>query len=369
MSKKRTHEEYVEELKIKNPNVEVVGKYVNNRTAIAHRCIKHDIIWNASPSNVLNGNGCKECCKEKIGNKNRMTHNQYVERLKQLNIDVDVVGLYAGMNVAITHYWKQCGHYTDARPSNVLNGSRCYICGKQLAAEKRKISHDEYISKVKEINPNIEVCEEYVSAKQKIKHKCLKHNIIWYAYPYVILRGSGCEKCCSEKIGDALRKSRDAYIHELKDKNVDLSLIGEYINSNLPTKHKCKKCGYEWSPFPSNILSGSGCPKCNESHGEKNISDYLINHNIDFISQYTFSDCIDKRTLPFDLYLPLYNICIEYDGEQHFKSVDFFGGEEGFKNRKLHDKIKTDYCKNNNIQLIRIRYDENVEDKLNSFIH
>jgi hypothetical protein len=120
---------------------------------------------------------------------------------------------------------------------------------------------------------------------------------------------------------------------------------------------------------PGNILAGKGCPRCNESHGEKNIGSYLSMNNITYIPQCTFDGCKDKRKLPFDFYLPELNICIEYDGEQHFKAVDYFGGKEGLKIRQLHDQIKTDYCKNNNISLLRIKYDENKEEKLYSFIH
>lgn len=65
--------------------------------------------------------------------------------------------------------------------------------------------------------------------------------------------------------------------------------------------------------------------------------------------------------LPFDFYLPSYNIVIELDGEQHFKPVRFGGishkeAIEQFKIRKLHDKIKNQFCKNNNIRLVRIPY-------------
>ena len=72
--------------------------------------------------------------------------------------------------------------------------------------------------------------------------------------------------------------------------------------------------------------------------------------------------------MPFDFYLPVKNIAIEYDGEQHFKSVDFFGGEETFKKQQLHDKIKTNYCKNNNISLLRIKFDQNVENEMQKII-
>ena len=91
--------------------------------------------------------------------------------------------------------------------------------------------------------------------------------------------------------------------------------------------------------------------------GEIKIINFLENNNIRYIIQHKFNDCIGlKRKLPFDFYLLEQNICIEYDGGQHFEPVERYGGEEGFKKRQKLDQIKTDYCKNNNIKLIRIPY-------------
>ena len=59
-------------------------------------------------------------------------------------------------------------------------------------------------------------------------------------------------------------------------------------------------------------------------------------------------------------------MCIEYDGKQHFSQYDFFGGEEGFETIKKHDNIKNEFCKNNNIKLLRIPYNSNVSMKLES---
>ena len=71
--------------------------------------------------------------------------------------------------------------------------------------------------------------------------------------------------------------------------------------------------------------------------------------------------------MPFDFYLPDYNTCIEYDGELHYKAVDYFGGDDALMNTKCRDEIKTQYCKENNIKLIRIPYWEfdNIEEILN----
>ena len=68
----------------------------------------------------------------------------------------------------------------------------------------------------------------------------------------------------------------------------------------------------------------------------------------------TIYGCKYKGRLKFDFYLPDYNICIEFDGEQHFKPVEYWGGEEEFKKRQIKDKIKTSFCTNNDIKLIRI---------------
>ena len=68
--------------------------------------------------------------------------------------------------------------------------------------------------------------------------------------------------------------------------------------------------------------------------------------------------------MPFDFYLPEYNICIEFDGIQHFEPRDAFGGKVEFEKTKLRDKIKDDYCKNNGLSLIRISNIRDIKNKL-----
>lgn len=78
----------------------------------------------------------------------------------------------------------------------------------------------------------------------------------------------------------------------------------------------------------------------------------------------SFDGCVYKNKLRFDFYLPDYNICIEYDGKQHFESIDWFGGKNSFLENQIRDKIKNEWCVENNINLIRISYKDNIEDKL-----
>lgn len=101
----------------------------------------------------------------------------------------------------------------------------------------------------------------------------------------------------------------------------------------------------------------SRCPECNTtSKGEEKIKEILIKYNIKFNQQYLFNDCRNTRPLPFDFYLPQYNIAIEYDGRQHYKLDCFNMNLLDLMNLKYNDNKKTQYCNDNNIKLIRIPY-------------
>lgn len=79
-------------------------------------------------------------------------------------------------------------------------------------------------------------------------------------------------------------------------------------------------------------------------------------HNFVYEPQKRFNDCCDKKPLPFDFYLPDYKLVVEIMGEQHEHPVEYFGGEKSFKKCIEHDKIKRDYLKTNNINILDIWY-------------
>ena len=181
--------------------------------------------------------------------------------------------------------------------------------------------------------------------------------------------GVGCMECAAIKRGIEQRKKHDDYIKEMEEKNPFIEITGDYINQDTKIKYRCKLCGYKGISLPNNLLRGGGCPVCNMSIGEKKVMKYLENHNIKYEFQYTFDNCKNIFCLPFDFYLPDFNVCIEYDGEQHFSPIEHFGGEEKFQQQQHNDNIKTEYCKKNNIELCRIRYDQNVEQELNKYFN
>jgi len=201
---------------------------------------------------------------------------------------------------------------------------------------------------------------DYVGIHQNIKIICSKHGI-FQQLPNNHLKGLGCAKCSNIK-----RKTKEEFIvnsNDVHENKYDYSLA-EYKNNRTKVKIICPIHGvFEQCP-DAHINQNQGCPKCKRSKGEEYVEKFLIKNNINFITQKTFDRCIDVIKLHFDFYLPDYNICIEYDGKQHYHVVQRFGGENGFIDRVKKDKIKNDYCTANNIELFRIRYNDVIYDKL-----
>lgn len=365
---KKSHEEYVLEVKQYNPNIEVIGIYSGAKIKITHHCLLHDIYWDAAPNNILQGRGCPQCGKEKIGNKKRKSHDDYVLELSIKNPNIEVVGYYVNNFTKIKHRCKIDGYVWEALPSNILQGSGCRICSSKQSHLPFIKTQEQYVLEVKDVNPDIEVLGKYINARTPILHRCLIHDIEWEAIPSNILNGSGCSECKKEKFRQSNLKTHEEYVEDVSRIAPHIEVIEEYVDSHTNILHYCKIHNYYWKTRPNNILSGFGCPICSESKGEKSIRQWLIDNNIEFIAQKTFDDCKDKALLPFDFYLTKYNYIIEYDGEQHYKPIEYFGGEKAFLTRIKHDEIKNDYCKDNGISLLRIPYYANIEEELNNFL-
>lgn len=119
---------------------------------------------------------------------------------------------------------------------------------------------------------------------------------------------------------------------------------------------KCN-CGTIRSVKKDSLLSGdSQSCGCIKSKGEKKISQLLRELNIQFEQQKTFTDCCNKAPLRFDFYIPSLNMCIEYNGFQHYRTGFGWNDYEKLINTKHHDKIKKNYCSKNNIRLLIIPY-------------
>ena len=203
----------------------------------------------------------------------------------------------------------------------------------------------------------------YISAKKNIIILCPLHGEFTQT-PNNHLKGKECFYCTGTP-----KKSTDDFINKATirhNKKYNYSLVN-YLSRNDKIKIICPTHGI-FNQTPAAHLKGQGCPICRESKGEKLINNFLTDRQIEFKPQHRFPDCRYKLPLPFDFYLPKHNICIEYQGHQHFSPLHNFGSKSNeFGKIQLRDKIKLDYCLNNKILLLLISYNENILDILNNF--
>jgi hypothetical protein len=134
--------------------------------------------------------------------------------------------------------------------------------------------------------------------------------------------------------------------------------------SKKKVKKKSKKAKHKSAPIVSEEIVIKKL-----SNAALQIVHFLKNNRINYVLEKYFSDCINPKTgmmLPFDFYLPDLNVCIEYDGEQHFKYVPEFHGLDKIKGlnllnkQKERDEVKNKYCAQRNVDLIRIKYKDNI---------
>lgn len=239
-------------------------------------------------------------------------------------------------------------------------------CGCPDCTNNRKMTNETFIKKAKEIHGDRYDYSlvDYVNSLTTVTIICSEHGPFKQSPNNHISKKHNCPNCKISKqlnTKDFIEKS-----NKIHNNFYDYSLV-DYVNCLNKVKIICPIHG-EFEQRPYNHTKGIGCPFCNESKGEKLLVTILNDNNIKFIRQYTFKECKNKKKLPFDFYLQELNICIEYDGIQHYQSVQRFGGENSFFNTQKNDLIKTNFCENNNIELIRIKYNEKIIDKLNAII-
>lgn len=262
-----------------------------------------------------------------------------------------------------------CGDNYTTQYALVLNGRKiiqkdcCSKCtGKKTSDVSRRRRSQKYIDIAKQICDECEYIlvtdiENYTDVKMNIEFICSKHGKQSMMLDNFI-RGHKCKACSYEYRGANLRYDVQ-YVKKYIESINNNRLINpdDYKGSNIRNLSIQCSCGNifvtSFYNYKENGVNACYSCSCKESSGERCVRNFLELHNIYFIQEKRFVNCRDIKPLPFDFYLPDYNLCIEFDGEQHFEPKY---GERELAITQKHDNIKNQYCNDNNINLLRIPY-------------
>jgi len=334
----------------------LVDSDITTRKWIKVICPTHGEFETLAGSHIKGESSCPKCIKDKYKNdflkiSKKVHNNKYDYSL------VDYKNNDTKVRIACPIH----GEFIQM-PNHHSQGAGCPKC----MYDDKKLNTEIFINRSKKSHNNKYDYSlvDYKGAYDKVKIICPIHGE-FYQKPCDHIDGY---RCCP-KCGGTLKSNTEDFIVKAKKihRNIyDYSLV----NYDLCTKYIqiiCKKHGV-FDQLPYQHLSGNGCPICNQSKGENIIMNFLSDNNIKYIPQKKFDGCKNVNHLPFDFYLIDYNLCIEFDGIQHFEPNTKFGGELEFIKRINNDKIKTDFCENNNIKLLRIKYNDNIIEKLKKYI-
>lgn len=307
MSRRRTNEEFLLEIKKLNPTYSVLSEYINCDTNVACHCNVHNIDFDATPYNLLKGkNGCELCRREKIGKNNRRTAEDFQSRLFKISPDIDVIGEYVQCKKHIECKCKIHNETFFATPDHLIQGETgCKQCIQDKYHNSGLKSHNQFVNEVKSINPNIQIVGEYNGAKSRIDVQCTKCGHKWSPVASSLISGFGCPNCASSR----------------GEKRIDNFLISRKI-------HFVSQKSFD-------SLRGVG-----------------------------------GGLLSYDFYLDRYNLLIEYQGEFH-DGTAWQQTEIDFLRQQEHDRRKKKYANEHHINLLEIWYwdYDNIEQILNETLN
>lgn len=242
-------------------------------------------------------------------------------------------------------------------PGDHLKGYGCSKCSK-----KYKPSTEEWIDKVQNWYPYFDLSKvQYKDNKTPVIIKCKRHNCEFQVLPNNVKQNMLlCPECRKEYKQKTQSKDLQLFIEQANKIHFNKYDYSKtvYINNKIPVKIICPIHG-EFEQTPSSHLDGYGCHKCKNKNQTK-IFNILKEKFPNEIIEYEYSPTW-LGTQRFDIYFPKYNIAVEYDGQQHFVPIKWFGGDLTLQKVQERDLLKNQKCKDNNCILFRIKYDYTEE--------
>jgi hypothetical protein len=331
--------------------------------------VASDHRWEAWIQNRVRGATCPCCCNRKTVPSNCLstTHPHLASQWSCKN-EIKPTDITAGYNKKA---WWMCnkGHtWQSAVNSRTRDGDGCPFCSGLKATPKNNLAvRFPKITKEWDHNKNNLSPDQLLpNSMKRVWWKCEKskeHS--WQTTPNNrVSKNHPCPYCAGKK-ADSTTSLLAKYPNICKEWDYEKNSIKP--EDLLPYSHKkvwwvCNKNQtHRWLASPLNRTgkNKTRCPYCYSSSGEKLIHNYLLQTTTTFSREHRISKCRNKKPLPFDFAIlePCLGL-IEFQGKQHYEMIEMYDGEEGYQKRILHDQIKRDYCKANNIPLLEVRYDQ-----------
>jgi hypothetical protein len=342
-------------------------EYVDCFTPIKIICPIHGV-FEQRPVYHLNGEcGCPKCGRIKCDGNNKSNTLEFITKsnIKHENKYTYPKTVYVGKEIKVIITCDKHGDF-EQTPHNHLYGKGCRECQYEELSLLERMSQDEFIRRSNIVHDFFYDYSKviYKNNRTKVEIICPLHGSFWQRPCAHLCKHKGCIKCGNKRSNTDRTSNTPEFIMKsniVHDNLYKYPKVG-YVNDRTKVVITCDKHG-DFEQTPGSHLRGYGCPTCHESGGEKEIRRILRLLGIKFKQEKTFKDLRNGKhgILRMDFYLSDYNICIEFDGPQHFgpsriNGISMEDAIKMFERTKIRDEIKNKYCKDNKMVMIRIPY-------------
>lgn len=247
----------------------------------------------------------------------KYTKESLQNKLLDMGFDITVIGEYINYNTKIEFKCNKHNIRYFQRPIDITSRGRCGCkkCISETLSKSKRLSHDEFIKRLYEINPNIELLSTYKNMHTKVRCRCKIDGYEWEVLPTNLVdKRCGCLICNKAKVVTGyndIATTNPEYLDMIVDKNY---AYANSVHSHEKTLFKCPICKSEFTTTMSSVYyQGLSCPACSDgfSYPNKLMYNLLKNCNIDFIREFSSDWTCKKR---YDFCIPSLNILIEMDG-------------------------------------------------------
>jgi len=291
---------------------------------------------------------------------------------EKYNGKVEIIGEYLGVShpIAFIYYCDKHGEMHGSMNAKNISSNKSFQPCKECETENKKGNrpksqqqrYDEFKAYV-ESKGGFLLDKEWVKSKHLYTIKCNDESHPVFKMTHDSIMGGKKAWCpwCYGRFG----KFDDEISEIIKSKNGEL--LSEYESTYRHVKVKCLTHNHVWEIMPLNIKKGRWCYVCKMNISEKAVWDYFTNNNYKFGIQHTFKDLkTNGQSLRYDFVILNEDSSIKYlievDDSEHWGNHK----SERRKKSKERESLKDKYCKDKNISIFRMIYNDR-DDKFKDY--
>lgn len=309
---------------------------------------------NKKAGDILRGTWCSECNNKKPGETEKRVKELIESKGGKLDSD------FKTTNDKITIICIS-GHKWTTTCNNILyHETWCPECPKSKTIEAERKFREKVASKGGKIKDG----ETYQGIHSHITIICAENHEFTVEPNSIMSMDSWCSWCSN----NSPKQAAENFYNYIKSMRGTICDEGKYTHAYGDVIIECE-FKHRWKICPHFMMAHSSwCPSCNESSGERNVRFVLEKYNVNFTTQKRIPQL---PTYKYDFHFIHDNkeYFVEYDGEQHFRKVDFFHKtEDDFKKRLIIDITKTRTIYNLGHYMIRLDYSLTTVDQIEKHI-